>query len=242
MDGAISLIQLLVNADDFGYSRGVNYGIMDAHKHGIVNSTTMLMNMQGTDQAIELAKENPDLKVGVHLTLTCGKALAPKVPSLTSDDGTFRMTRKFERIEEVRVEDVEMEWSAQIEAFLQTGLVPTHMDSHHHIHGQSKLLSVVKRLSEKYGLPVRNVFGDKKTDLRLLTDIFLADFYKDGVHEGYFDELQNRVKGGTSVEVMCHPAYVDEALLNGSSYHVKRADELTILMNTKLNKEKIQLL
>ncbi len=231
------MIKLLVNADDFGYSRGVNHGIIDAYRFGIVNSTTMIVNMPGTEHSIELAKENPDLKVGVHLTLTCGRALASDVPSLVEDDGRFRMTKKFEDIDKVQLDEVEKEWEAQIEYMIQAGLKPSHFDSHHHIHAQPRLLPVVQRLSEKYDLPVRNAFGDQVTGVKLLTDIFFDDFFGEEVSANYFEQLKMKERDGQSVEVMCHPAYVDEALLSGSSYHIKRAKELDILMNTQLDQQ-----
>jgi predicted glycoside hydrolase/deacetylase ChbG (UPF0249 family) len=234
MDGAIPLIRLLVNADDFGYSRGVNYGIVDAYKYGIVNSTTMLVNMPGTEHAMAIASENPDLKVGVHLTLTCGKAMASNVPSLIKADGSFRMTKDFEDFDQVEIEDVEKEWEKQIEHFLHFGLTPSHFDSHHHIHARPRLLPVVKRLSKKYNLPVRNVFTGSDTDFKVLTDVFLNDFFAENTRSDYFDGLENRVLDGRTVEVMCHPAYIDDALLNGSSYNLDRAKELKILTNTRL--------
>lgn len=237
MDGAIPLIRLLVNADDFGYSRGVNYGIIDAYQYGIVNSTTMLVNMPGTEHAMALAKENPDLRVGVHLTLTCGKALASDVPSLTKADGSFRITKDFEDFDQVEIEEVEKEWQKQIEHFLDSGLTPSHFDSHHHIHAQPTLFPVVKRLSTKYELPVRNVFSGSKTDFQVLTDVFLGDFFADNARSDYFDGLENRVLDGSTVEVMCHPAYIDDALLSGSSYHLDRAEELKILTSTRLSED-----
>ncbi|MGM7702602.1 chitin disaccharide deacetylase [Pseudalkalibacillus sp. Hm43] len=231
------MIKLLVNADDFGYSRGVNHGIIDAHRFGIVNSTTMLVNMPGTEHAIELAKENPDLKVGVHLTLTCGRAMASGVPSLVDQDGRFRMTKRFEDFEQVKLDEVDKEWEAQIEYMIQGGLKPSHFDSHHHIHAQPRLLPVVQRLSEKYDLPVRNVFGNKPVGVKLLTDVFFDDFFGEEIRVDYFKQLKRKMTEGQTVEVMCHPAYVDEALLSGSSYHLKRAKELDVLMNTKLDQE-----
>jgi predicted glycoside hydrolase/deacetylase ChbG (UPF0249 family) len=84
------LIKLIVNADDFGYSRCVNFGIIDAHRDGINNSATMMMNMLGVGHAIELAKENPKLQVGIHLVLTCGKPLLPDVPSLVDESATLK--------------------------------------------------------------------------------------------------------------------------------------------------------
>ncbi|MFV0396086.1 MAG: ChbG/HpnK family deacetylase, partial [Coprobacillaceae bacterium] len=62
-------MRLIINADDFGYSTGQNLGIIEGYKHGCITSTTLLTTMPGTNQAIHLAKENPDLDVGIHLSL-----------------------------------------------------------------------------------------------------------------------------------------------------------------------------
>ncbi|WP_349408340.1 chitin disaccharide deacetylase [Pseudalkalibacillus sp. SCS-8] len=231
------MISLRVNADDFGYSNGVNYGILDTYKYGIVNSTTMLMNMPGTAHAIQIAKENPDLLVGIHLTLTCGSPLTKSVSSLTDSDGQFRMTKSMEEYASIKLDDVEKEWEAQIHSFLETGLMPSHLDSHHHVHGLPRLLPIVKRLSEKYQLPVRNVFTDRDVDLSLLTDVFFSDFFGENVTVRYFKELVNRVEDGQSVEVMCHPAYLDQYVLSNSSYQEKRVEELDILTKVKLSEK-----
>ena len=83
------MIQLIVNADDFGLTEGTNYGIIDGHINGLVNSTTMMMNMPGTEHAVHLAKEYKTLGVGVHLVLTAGEPLLKNVPSLVGADGLF---------------------------------------------------------------------------------------------------------------------------------------------------------
>lgn len=74
--------KVIFNSDDFGYSHGVNYGIMDAYQRGILTSTTLMANMPGFEHAVKLRKEMPRLGVGVHLTLTCGKPLLKTVDTL----------------------------------------------------------------------------------------------------------------------------------------------------------------
>ncbi len=71
--------KVIFNSDDFGYSHGVNYGIMDAYQRGILTSTILMANMPGFEHAVKLRKEMPRLGVGVHLTLTCGKPLLKTV-------------------------------------------------------------------------------------------------------------------------------------------------------------------
>ena len=81
------MIQLIVNADDFGLTEGTNYGIIDGHINGLVNSTTMMMNMPGTEHAVRLAKTYAG--VGVHLVLTAGEPLLKDVPSLVGKTDRF---------------------------------------------------------------------------------------------------------------------------------------------------------
>jgi predicted glycoside hydrolase/deacetylase ChbG (UPF0249 family) len=226
------MVKLIVNADDFGYSTGINYGVIESHLHGIVNSATMMMNMSGTKQAIELAKQYPSLKVGVHLVLTCGKPLLNDVKSLVDENGNFN-SLSYLMENDIDLDELEREWIAQMDAFYQAGLTPNHFDSHHHVHGLEKLYPVVKKLSDKYSLPVRNT--NQPSDLPTYSDLFLDDFYGDGISEAYFAELQGRVNDGQTIEVMVHPGFIDQEILIGSSYNIQRAKETYILTHCKLS-------
>ncbi len=93
-----------------------------------------MMNMPGTEHAVHLAKEYKTLGVGVHLVLTAGEPLLKNVPSLVGADGLFHK-QGVVREGNIDPEEVEREWTAQIEKFLSYGLIPTHLDSHHHVHG-----------------------------------------------------------------------------------------------------------
>lgn len=233
------MIDTLVNADDFGFSRGVNYGIIDSHKYGIVNSTTIMMNAPATQHAIGLAKDTPTLKVGVHLVLTWGKPLLSDVPSLVDDDGFFKkQSILIENPTEISLRELEREWSAQIDLLLATGLVPTHLDSHHHVHGIKAFYPIVKKLSEHYHLPVRKA-APHFVDIETVADVFLDDFYGEGVVDNYFANLQSLEMNGKSLEIMTHPAYLDTVLLAGSSYNTVRLRETDILMKAQLPKDYI---
>ncbi|WP_285766731.1 chitin disaccharide deacetylase [Peribacillus sp. SI8-4] len=228
------MIEVLINADDFGLTKAVNYGILDSHKYGLVNSTTLMMNAKATEHAIEIAKKTPSLKVGIHLVLTWGKPLLSDVPSLVDENGYFKkQAMVYANPDDISLDELEREWSAQIDRFLEFGLSPTHFDSHHHVHGLKAFLPVIQRLSDKYRLPVRNA-GEHFAGMQTVTDIFLDDFYGDMVAEDYFENLTGRGIDGASVEIMTHPAYLDEELLTVSSYNEKRLKETRILTNAKL--------
>ncbi|MFD4704680.1 chitin disaccharide deacetylase [Gottfriedia sp. NPDC058432] len=230
------MIKLIVNADDFGYSRGINYGIIDAHKNGVVNSATMMMNMPGVSHAVELAKENPSLQVGIHLVLTCGKPLLNNVPTLVNEKGNFKSRHEFFEDKNILLDELEREWTAQIEKFLESGLKPTHFDSHHHVHTVPEFLPVVQKLAQKYNLCARRISENALQGIAPFTDVFLHDFYGEGVTDDYFDKILTRVQDGQSVEVMCHPGYLDHEILNNSSYAKDRVKETLILSAVKLPK------
>lgn len=239
LKGDESMTKVIINADDFGLSRGVNYGIIDAHLKGIVTSSTMMMNAKAIKHAISLAKDTQSLKVGVHLVLTWGRPLLDDVPSLIDEEGNFKkQIFVYGNPFSISLDDLEREWTAQIEKCLDADLTPSHLDSHHHVHGIKEFYPVIKNLSDKYGLPVRNA-GVHFTDIQTLTDVFFDDFYGEGIVDNYFDKLPNRVEDDKSVEVMTHPAYLDETLMEESSYNMQRLKETRILMEAKPIKQNI---
>ncbi|MFJ7684938.1 chitin disaccharide deacetylase [Peribacillus butanolivorans] len=228
------MIKLIVNSDDFGYSRGINFGIIDSHKYGILNSATLMTNMPGAEHAFELAKENPKLQVGIHLVLTCGRPLLDNVSSLVDDNGNFKKLNDLYKHKGIILEDVEREWTAQIEKFLASGITPTHFDSHHHVHTLPELLPVVQRLSKKYSLPVRREKEQAVEGVPAFSDVFLHDFYGETATLDYFEKLAIRFPDDSVVEVMTHPGYLDNSILDGSSYNTDRLKETEILTTVKL--------
>src|SRR5262249_34836467 len=130
---------LIVNADDLGWSEGVNRGIAEAHRRGIVTSASLLANGAAFVLAVELARTAPALGVGVHLNLSDGAPMAERetVTSLLNDEGEFaggpeslllRMARRG-----LDLGEVEREWEAQIGKIREAGIEPTHLDGHKHV-------------------------------------------------------------------------------------------------------------
>ena len=220
-------MKVLFNADDFGLTKGVTDGIIKAYKDGVVSSATLMMNGKAIDYAVSQAKKHPLLNIGIHLVLTWGKPISGNVPSLLDNQGFFKFKNTFLEVEDVDVDAVEREWCAQIDAFLATGLPLHHIDSHHHIHGWGLLKEVVVKLAQRYNVPVRYVESLKGNPEILLTETLWLDFYGEGVDYEIFHKLQQL--DTTSVEVMTHPAVIDEDLKEFSSYIEKREQELEIL-------------
>lgn len=221
-------MKVLFNADDFGLTKGVTDGIIDAHLNGVVGSTTLMMNGKAVNDAVTLAKKHPTLKVGIHLVLTWGRPVScDGVASLIDTDGHFKYKNTYRDMEAPDVHEVETEWRAQIEAFIATGLPLHHIDSHHHVHGWEPLKDVVVKLAREYEVPVRYVESLKHEHEILLTEKLWLDFYGDSVDEVIFEKLHGL--DVDTVEVMVHPAFVDEDLRGVSSYVEMREEELRIL-------------
>jgi len=131
--------RLIINADDYGLSRGITDGILLTHQEGILTSTSLMVNQPATDYAISRAKEVPELGIGIHLNLTQGMPVLPKdqVRTLVDDDGCFyscgRLAKKLLRLQ-VSAQEIEAEFRAQIQLMKSNGMMPTHADSHHRIH------------------------------------------------------------------------------------------------------------
>jgi len=131
--------RLIINADDYGLSRGITEGILLTHRKGLLTSASLMVNQPATEYAVRKAPEAPQLGIGIHLNLTEGKPVLPKerVPTLVNPAGEFpgpaEMGRRLLRWRASTAE-IEAEFRAQIRLMKSLGLVPTHADSHHRIH------------------------------------------------------------------------------------------------------------
>jgi chitin disaccharide deacetylase len=145
--------QLVVNADDFGFTRDVNQGIIEAHQQGILTATTLMANGDAFEDAVRLASENPGLDVGAHLVLIGGIALAARGSELPRT-----VPRLLAAIASRRIHIYD-ELAAQIRRILDAGLALTHIDTHKHTHLAPAVLDAVARVAEEFGIPwVRRPF------------------------------------------------------------------------------------
>lgn len=150
-------IRLVVNADDFGISARINEGIIAAHRTGIVTSTSLMAVGRAFEQAVQLCRSAPTLDVGVHLTLVAERPLLPGTSSIIGDDGRFPASAgAFLRrwlTGNIRLKDVQAEWSAQIERVLDNGIRVTHLDSHQHVHILPGLAELSFCIAAQYDVP-----------------------------------------------------------------------------------------
>jgi hopanoid biosynthesis associated protein HpnK len=169
MDGA--MIKVIVNADDFGFCAGVNEGIVLAHREGILTSATLMANAPGFDQAVALARENPNLGVGVHLNIVRGRPVSDpaRIPSAVGPDGRFwgsvyRIMRKH-YARRIRPAEVEAEWRAQVERVLGAGIVPTHLDSEKHMHTFPPYFRIALDVARAYGIRAVRLINERRLSL-----------------------------------------------------------------------------
>jgi predicted glycoside hydrolase/deacetylase ChbG (UPF0249 family) len=210
------LKSLIVNADDFGLDEDVSSAVLEAMERGAVTSTSAMVCTAGGLPL--LAKNAGPLRgrVGVHLQLTGGtpRSRRADVPSLVQATGSFPASRR--ELAAVRAEEIETEWRAQIEAFVEaSGYRPAHIDSHQHVHKHPAAFAAYCRVAADYGLRARSC-DDAMTRALRSAGIRCADGFECGWTGRLctVEELLRRIEGafracGGSgiIEVMCHPGH-----------------------------------
>lgn len=167
-------IPLIINGDDFGYSEAVNHAIIQAHREGVLTSCSLMVNERAAHQAVELAKSNPGLAVGLHLALVHGRAALPhaEIPHITDANGDFT-TSPFRAgvhyyFGPAARSEIRREMRAQFERFVATGLRFSHVDGHAHLHQHPVIFDELIGLCEEFGVRrVRVVKGEIRLSLKL---------------------------------------------------------------------------
>jgi len=208
---------LIVNADDFGASAGVNRGIVDCHTRGIVTSTSLMVTGRAVQEAVAMSRDLPRLAIGLHW-------------DVWGED-----EREFD-VEDVGA--VRNEFRRQLEEFVSLmGRLPTHVDSHRHAHRQEHLLPVFRELVTPLGVPLRHS-GEvrfeggfyaqwewKVTNLEYVSVPFLQRMIREQVHEGW-------------TEFSCHPGYVTTDYR--AVYLAEREAELRTLTDPRIRETIIE--
>ncbi|WP_279044454.1 chitin disaccharide deacetylase [Cedecea davisae] len=232
---------LIINADDFGLSKAQNYGIIEAFHHGVVTSTTAMMNAEAVKHAAGLCARYPGLGVGMHFVLTLGRPLT-EMPVLTRGEGVLgKWIWEMAEQGQLDLAEIRQELESQYQRFIDVfGIEPTHLDSHHHVHMIPEIFPVVAAFANAKGIPLRvDRDAAARDDIVLAgvrsTEGFSSEFYGDAISEELLLEsvdasAQRREK---SLEVMCHPSFVDNTLLK-SNYCYPRLAELEVLTSSAL--------
>jgi predicted glycoside hydrolase/deacetylase ChbG (UPF0249 family) len=234
-------MKVIFNADDFGLCKGQNEGIIKAYEEGVVRSATLMVNMPGTAEAVEYALRNKNLKVGVHISLTAGKSLLEHVH--ITRNGIF-LKKDYTRKTNEQINEIEKEVRAQIEKFFSFGLELSHIDSHHHFHWLPQIYPIFEEVAKEYNVPLRknnwiqeghlNGVEYKESDLEFAKTLpeFTSEFYGDSIQVE--DLIRIIEKYNRPVEIMCHPAILDDYIKTNSSYNKEREIELETLCSNEL--------
>jgi predicted glycoside hydrolase/deacetylase ChbG (UPF0249 family) len=197
---------IVVNGDDLGASPGVNRGMAEVHRRGPLTSASFIVNLPASQEGARLARDLPGLSVGLHANLT---------------DASGRALVDLETGERCRAVLHE-----QMRSFRELmGRLPTHLDSHHNLHRNPRLLPYFLELADRYELPLR-----EHSPVR-----YLSSFYGQwGGHthleqisvQGLIGLVETKISTGVT-ELSCHPGYCDPQLR--SSYRMEREVELRTL-------------
>ena len=228
---------LIVNADDFGLTGGVSRGILEAHRSGVVTSTTVIVN-RPIDPALIDELRASGLGVGLHLNLTLGPPVSdPKrVPSLVDAEGTFIRDAR-EVAKRASKDEARIELGNQIDAFRHLiGRFPTHLDSHHHVGRHESILELVLDFARAIKVPVRSQDAAVREAARRLKLRTPDHFVGESGPEPYWTaervlEQVASLPGGVS-EFMTHPGHYDEDLAY-SRYGRQREIELVGLTDPR---------
>ncbi len=247
--------RLIVNADDFGFARGVNAGIVDAHRRGILTATTLMANGAAFEDAVRLAREVPSLDVGCHLVLVQGESVL--------NPGKPLPATPVELLKAVATGSLPVrdELAAQVRRILDAGVRPTHIDTHKHTHVLPPVLDAVASVAKEFGiLWVRQPFDIRSREtaggaplstrltaaaLRALRPRFRDVLSRHGLRgTDHFAGFQLTGRFGAAelirlfgslppgtTEFMCHPGYRTEELDHATTrLKQSRESELNALM------------
>ncbi len=216
-------IQLIVNGDDFGFTRGVNEGIVEAHRHGILTATTLMAGGPAFEHAVECARATPSLDVGVHLVLWEETRLPQRLPAFVWRALTMSSAA------------IERLFSAQVERVMRAGIAASHLDTHKHTHTLPHVMRAVQRTALRFGigwvrrqLPPLGLLARRPTGLRSTGHFLGLALTGKMTRDSLAAELR-RIRPGLT-ELMCHPGRYD-ADLESAPTRLKRQrqEELTAL-------------
>jgi chitin disaccharide deacetylase len=241
------LKRLIINADDFGFTREVNAGIVHAHRHGILTSTTLMANGDAFEDAVRLARETPTLDIGGHMVLIQGRSLVTRNPFPEKLRDTVLAIARGDL-------DPYHELRAQIEKIQDTGIELTHLDSHKHTHIVPKVFRAMVRLAHEFRVPYVRLPLDttiplpgrcfqllrryytrlaRDYDVRM-TDHFIGFRLTGSLNEKRFAAALESVGEGTT-EFMCHPGFLGPELQAAATrLKQSRVEELQALISPRI--------
>lgn len=255
-------IHLIINADDYGYFPCISRGILEAASSGALTATGILANSADLPAQLERLAAVEGLDWGVHLNLTFKQPLtAPIAEKLSPWNGCFPSVYAMSLMiltGKISIQDIRLEWCAQIEACRRKKLL--FLNSHEHIHMLPVLFPLALELAQEYGIPyvrltrtewlapfglsalIRNTLMQSMQTInqfrfRVKTPIFLGLHRSGKLDYEYLETIFSKLKPGESYELMCHPGQFDPNDISDPklmSYH-HWEEELALLLNPKVH-------
>ncbi len=223
----LSKSAIIINADDFGFNSSVNKAIIESFNNELINSTTLLPNMPGFDEAVELAhKHNIIAKIGIHLTLTEGQPVTSDMlikgyfnDRYNCDLAMFK--RRLFFLAKKRKELIYNEFAAQIMKVRNAGIQITHIDTHHHIHEVLSITRIILTLLKSYNIPSMRILNNLnrstkiyKSSYRIMINKLIkfhslnySDFFGNQLEAIWQLEQDPRLFERKKLEIMVHPDY-----------------------------------
>ena len=251
--------QLIVTADDFGYSKYTNKAIIECFRKGIVTSTSLIVNTKYFSESIKLLKQNKNLDIGIHVNLTEFKPLT-KSKILIDKNGNFVDKNKWfdGYYEHANKSEIEEELEAQILKVISSGLKITHINGHNHIHIFPNIIDAITKLAKKYKIKYVRIpqeisytkyleeIGRKSMIAKFskiaktkmlkskikTTDAFYGILNMHDMDSNKLSRILKSIENDTN-ELMVHPAYVDK---KGDTFHQsrQRENEIKLLTNSSI--------
>lgn len=232
-------MKLCIRGDDFGFSKAVNYGLMETYEAGLLKTIGLMSNMEDAQHAWNLMKDKTDICLGLHVNLIVGKPCAnPKdIPSLLREDQSFVTSKERRAIikegkEAFVLEEVYMEVVAQIERFQTiTGRMPAYIDAHSVFTSVSD--QAIDQAADAYGIAIRAHHFESDSFKLIQASFDLDAFYETGkANVSYFqDTLMYCDKVNV---VVFHPGYLDMKVMNVSSLTINRCKDAQMLQDQEV--------
>jgi predicted glycoside hydrolase/deacetylase ChbG (UPF0249 family) len=211
--------RLIVNADDFGLSAGVNRGVAQAHEHGILTSASLMVRAGHAAEAAAYAQAHPELSVGLHIDLYEWHYTGE------------HWVAAYEHVDPRDEAEVGAEVAAQCERFCALmGVEPTHLDAHQHAHREEPAKSIVLEFGRRFGIPVRSFTPGLRYEGGFYGQSGKGEPWPEGIAVQALCELLRALPPGAT-ELGCHPAIDDES---GSSYSAERTTETATLCDPRV--------
>lgn len=231
--------EIIINGDDFGLKSSVNKAIIESFNNGLINSTTIMANTPGFDEAVELAHKNRIInKTGIHLTLSEGNPVTSEILGTNmfyygNDSDLRRYKRRLFLLTKDKRKATFNEFAAQIEKVKKAGIPITHIDTHHHIDDVLTITQILLVLLKTYGIPSMRILNNLNQSTKFYKSCYrrivneyiklnkanFSDFF------GNLPEAFSKLRNSGSfykkkqLEIMVHPDYNNEGILINRIYH-----------------------